>query len=56
MDFYFDLDFVVDRWLGMTSQDRMDNQKFKKKAEEKKKEEKKEGEEEKKEGEEEFKL
>jgi hypothetical protein len=41
---YFDLDFIVDRWLGMTNQDRMDNQKFKKKTEEKKKEEK-EGEE-----------
>jgi len=55
---YFDLDFIVDRWLGMTSQDRMDNQKFKKKAAEQKKEKEggKEGEGEKKEGEEEFKL
>jgi hypothetical protein len=34
---YFNLDFAIDRWLGMTSQDKLDNKKAKKKSEEKKK-------------------
>lgn len=58
---YFNLDFVIERYLGMSAQDRIDNEKAKKKAlEEKEKEEGKEkekeegGEEEK--GGEEFKL
>jgi hypothetical protein len=39
---YFNLKFALDRWLGMSAQDMMDNQKAKKKAEEKKKEAEKE--------------
>jgi hypothetical protein len=39
---YFSLRFALDRWLGMTPQDMIDNEKAKKKAEEKKKEEAKE--------------
>jgi hypothetical protein len=53
---YFSLKFALDRWLGMTPQDMLDNEKAKKKAAEKKKEE---GKEEKPEGEgagEEFKI
>jgi hypothetical protein len=53
---YFSLKFALDRWLGMTPQDMLDNEKAKKEAAEKKKEE---GKEEKPEGEgsgEEFKI
>jgi len=41
---YFSLRFVIDRWLGVSHQDMLDNERAKKKAEEEKKEaEKKEG-------------
>jgi len=46
---YFNLKFALDRWLGISNQDMLDNEKFKEEA--KKKKEKSEGEE-KKEGEE----
>ena len=38
---YFNIDFAVDRWLGMTNQDRMDNKKYR---EEKEKDKEGEGE------------